>query len=87
MFTRARFRHADGGTLTVITTHLDHEVEGAPVRSAELLVGEVASLDPTEPVAVMGDFNAEIGSEPYRVLTGSGLRDSLVVADDAGPLA
>ena len=86
MFTRAKFRHADGGTLAVITTHLDHEVEEARVRSAELLVGEVASLDRAEPVVLMGDFNTEIGSEPYRVLTASGLRDSLLVADDAGPL-
>lgn len=86
MFTRARFRHPDGDILTVISTHLDHEVEQARVRSAELLADEIASLVHAEPVVLMGDFNAEIGSEPYRVLTESGLRDSLLVADDAGPL-
>lgn len=87
MFTVARFRPiADGGALVVIATHLDHEVEVARLESARILAGEVAGLDGEVPVVLMGDFNVDVGSAPYRALVAAGLRDAVGVAAERGPV-
>ena len=86
MFSAARFRRrTDGRTFTVITTHVDHEVQAAQLKSAQLLRRRAESLPDDQPLIVMGDFNVGEDSEPYAVLTGGGLRDAYLTAADRGP--
>nr|WP_231920442.1 endonuclease/exonuclease/phosphatase family protein [Microlunatus soli] len=86
MFSVAGFRRLiDGRTFTVITTHVDHEVASAQVKSAELLAARAAAVDHDQPLVVMGDFNVGEDSEPYAILTAAGLRDAYLSAVDRGP--
>lgn len=87
MYSVARFRRiADGGALVVIATHLDHEVEVARLESARILAEEVRALCGEAPVVLMGDFNVDVGSAPYRTLVAAGLRDAVEVATERGPV-
>ena len=87
MYSVARFRRiADGGALVVIATHLDHEVEQARLESARILAAEVTALGSEVPLVLMGDFNVDVGSAPYRVLLEAGLRDAVEVASRRGPV-
>ncbi|QDP97043.1 endonuclease/exonuclease/phosphatase family protein [Microlunatus elymi] len=86
MFSTVRFRRlADGRTFTVITTHVDHEVATAQLKSAQLLRQRAEAVDHAEPLLVMGDFNVGEGSEPYAILTCGGLRDAYLTAAERGP--
>lgn len=86
MFSVAHFRRLiDDRAFTVITTHVDHEVASAQVKSAELLLSHAAQVEPDRPLLVMGDFNVGEDSEPYAILTGSGLRDAYLHAAERGP--
>ncbi len=77
-------RRADGRPFHTIVTHFDHESADAQLRSAQRLVHEIEGLDPDRPVVLMGDFNTGEDSEPYAVLTGSGLRDAYLSAGERG---
>lgn len=60
-----------GGSFTVIATHFDHLSGRSRLESAHLLHGVAASLE--GPVIVMGDFNAGVDSEEFRMLTSGGV--------------
>jgi endonuclease/exonuclease/phosphatase family metal-dependent hydrolase len=85
MATWVRFRDRETGRdLIVLNTHLDHAVDKAQRRGAELIAERLAAFDPKLPVIVTGDFNvAAEASVPYDTLTtGAGLVDTWTVATD-----
>jgi endonuclease/exonuclease/phosphatase family metal-dependent hydrolase len=59
-------------TFYVVNTHYDHQVAEARRLSSEALVRETAGFDSDVPVFVTGDFNCDIGSEPYLTLIENG---------------
>ena len=70
--TWARLVHRESGkALYVYNAHFDHESENARVQSSELLRRRIAARRHTDPVVVMGDFNAEPASAVLRTLIGS----------------
>ena len=79
MLTAARFHHRESGAaFTVVSTHLDHLGAQAPVDGA----AQVAAAAANGPTVVLGDFNDPAGdSEAYRILTRSGLVDTLAPRD------
>ena len=88
--TMAVVRHQSGQRLTICNTHFDHVGKRARRESARLLRERVDARPPDQPVAVLGDFNAEPGSVPYEILTGPDfereLRDARTVASErTGP--
>lgn len=84
MFSVARFvRRVDRRPFTVITTHVDHEVAEAQLKSAKLLRSRAEEIG--GPLIMMGDFNVGEDSEPYAVLTGGTLRDAYLTAAERGP--
>lgn len=65
--------HAAGDRLLlVVNTHFDHRGERARAAAAAQLRAFVAQHAQGAAAVVLGDFNAAPGSEPHRVLTGSG---------------
>ncbi|MXR50263.1 endonuclease [Halovenus sp. WSH3] len=83
-------RPANGAVLTVVNTHFDHVGERARLESARLARERIDALPADRPAVLLGDFNAEPGSEPYESLIGDGfdraLRDARIAARErAGP--
>jgi endonuclease/exonuclease/phosphatase family metal-dependent hydrolase len=74
MVTWVRFRdRRTGCEFYVANTHLDHKVAFSRERSAALIVERMASLDPTLPLVLMGDFNSSAGDgRVHALLTGPG---------------
>ena len=64
----AHFRVGDGGPrVAFFGTHLEHASEPLRVKQAEVLLRATAAAD--APIVILaGDFNAEPGSEPMRML-------------------
>lgn len=58
-----------GFSYLVFCTHFDHMGELARRNSAQLLIHSVDSLSVDLPAIVMGDFNANLESEPYKLIT------------------
>lgn len=50
-------------------THFDHKGSLARLKSAELLLQQIAGIAQNEPVIVTGDFNSTPTSEVYHILT------------------
>lgn len=69
-----------GDRLRVLNTHFDHVGQIARRESARMIAGWTTSSPASDlPTLVLGDFNAEPGSEPYALLAnteGSGLTDT-----------
>lgn len=61
-----------GATMLAANTHFDHRGEQARRNSAKLLVSRLQDLAGDLPVILLGDFNCQSGSEPYRVLAADG---------------
>ena len=63
-------------------THLDHALQSAREKAAELIKTRLAKIPSNEPVILMGDFNAEATRNPvYDTLTqGIGFTDSWFTA-------
>ena len=74
--TWARFHHASGAALYVYNTHFDHASAEARAESARLLRQRIRTRDHADPVVVLGDLNADEGSEPLVVLGRTPLVDS-----------
>lgn len=59
-----------GGQFVFVNTHLDHEVQAAREKSAQLIRERVAAFKPNLPVLLVGDFNAAAGTnKAYLLLT------------------
>lgn len=72
---------ATGVRWRVLNTHLDPLSKRSRARSARMLVRLTAARE--WPTIVLGDFNAEVGSVPYRLLTAAGmLNDSWRVTSE-----
>ena len=86
---RLRFKEAPLYGVQVVNVHFDHRGREARRESARMVRDYVDSLD-GRPVVVLGDFNCDPTSEPYRILTQDlaehfGLRAAFAdVADTAG---
>ncbi len=65
----------DGLRFAVFNTHLDRWGTLARLEAARLIVARVA-LASGLPLVVLGDFNADEGSEPLATLRAAGLRDT-----------
>lgn len=73
MVTWVRLRGPRKCELYVVNTHLDHEVQVAREKSADLLLERIRQFDPKVPVLLLGDFNAAAGVNPvYDRLTAPG---------------
>jgi len=67
--TWARFQDLLAGrTFYVFNTHWDHESQPSRERSAGLLMERIGARDVTDPVLVMGDFNAGEDNPAFRRL-------------------
>lgn len=63
MVTWVRFRdRATNREFYLVNTHLDHEVQPAREKSAELILQRIAAFDAALPVILVGDFNADAGA-------------------------
>lgn len=72
----ARLRDRQGGRrFTVLCAHFDHEGAVARRESARLMLRKAAEIGGSEPVIVLGDFNATPDSEPVAILRAA-LRDA-----------
>lgn len=60
---------ARGQAVYVYNVHLDHRSAASRVRSARALAEHIARRPHSEPVLVLGDFNAGESSEPLQYLT------------------
>jgi len=57
----------------LFNTHFDHEVQIARERSAELIRQRVTALGTSQPILLIGDFNAAAGANrAYEILTSGG---------------
>lgn len=74
MATWVRFSdQTTGAEFILLDTHLDHAVEEARIKGAELVRRVIDGFDPALPVIVTGDFNVPAErSVPYETLTGDG---------------
>lgn len=74
MVTWVRFKdRKDGIEFYFWNTHLDHAVQPAREKGAALIRERVAALKTKLPVLLVGDFNAEAGTNPaYHTLVGEG---------------
>jgi endonuclease/exonuclease/phosphatase family metal-dependent hydrolase len=78
MLVTARFRDREtSAVFRFVNLHLDHESADARLESVRM----IPRLIGDEPAVVSGDFNAQIGSEPYVELTRI-LRDAWLAADE-----
>jgi endonuclease/exonuclease/phosphatase family metal-dependent hydrolase len=83
MVTWVRFKdRRDGSEFHFWNTHLDHEVQPAREKAADLIRSRIAKLDTKLPLLLVGDFNAVAGAnKTYDILTGDGfLRDTWTLA-------
>ena len=55
-----------------IDTHLDHQVQAAREKAAELILKRVLALKTPLPVLLVGDFNALNTNKAYSILVGDG---------------
>lgn len=74
MVTSVRFKdRRDGSEFHFWNTHLDHQVQPAREKAAELIRNRVANIQTPLPVILVGDFNAVAGAnKTYDILTADG---------------
>ncbi len=74
MVTWVRFRDRDSGAEFYFwNTHLDHALQGAREKAAQLIRQRVGALKTRLPVLLVGDFNAVAGANPvYDLLVRDG---------------
>ncbi len=85
MVTWVRFKdRRDGSEFHFWNTHLDHEVQPAREKAADLIRSRIAKLDTKLPLLLVGDFNAVAGAnKTYDILTADGFfRDTWKLAGE-----
>lgn len=55
-----------------MNTHFDHESVTARVKSAKLVIRQIEDFERELPIILTGDFNTDMGSEPYMILLQEG---------------
>lgn len=66
---------ATGSVFFVFNTHFDHRSADAREQSAELLVEKIQEIAGDAPTVLMGDFNCDRWSTPYRTIVRGGTED------------
>ncbi|MEY3230131.1 MAG: hypothetical protein RL689_218 [Planctomycetota bacterium] len=75
-----------GRGLCVYNMHLDHRGERSRMEAARLIVARIAARPhPSEPVILLGDFNAGPGSVAVKTLLDAGLVDAWRAANPDAP--
>jgi endonuclease/exonuclease/phosphatase family metal-dependent hydrolase len=84
---RAHLSLPGGEPVVSTTTHLDHEVDGASTREAQVirLIDWLAPIDPATPQIVMGDFNADPREPTYRRMIDAGFVSAYATANGGEP--
>jgi endonuclease/exonuclease/phosphatase family metal-dependent hydrolase len=88
MATWVRFRdRVSGREFYLVNTHFDHQSQPARERSADLLLQRVADFDPSLPVILTADFNADARDNPVHArLTAPGaFADTWTATEGAEP--
>lgn len=74
MVTWAKFKDKHNGNVFYhMNTHLDYISETARKKGASLICEKVKELEPNLPVFLTGDFNTNIETTPFNILTKEGL--------------
>lgn len=74
MVTWAKFADKHSGKIFYhLNTHLDYISEVARIKAAGLICEKVKELEPNIPVFLTGDFNTDIKTIPFHMLTKEGL--------------
>lgn len=74
MVTWAKFLDKRNGQVFYhMNTHLDYICEKARILGAQQISEKLNELDPKLPVFLTGDFNTDVHTEPYNILTQPGL--------------
>ncbi len=80
--TWAVIKHRESNTMMfVFNTHFDHIGKIARVNSATLLHKKIQEIAKNAPVILMGDFNAEPGSEVYATLMSNNFNDAFNISE------
>lgn len=58
-----------GRSIWVFNTHFDHKGKEARKESAKLLLEKATEMAQKDPVILIGDFNFDPDSEPYKIIT------------------
>lgn len=74
-----------GERLTFAVTHLHHEVPDAEIREEQARALSAWLADETDPLVVVGDFNADPSEPAYRVMGEAGFRSAHVEANGSEP--
>ncbi|MFM7102711.1 MAG: endonuclease/exonuclease/phosphatase family protein [Verrucomicrobiota bacterium] len=84
MVTWVRFKdRRTGREFHFWNTHLDHALQPAREKGAELILKRLGRVPAALPVLLVGDFNAEARNNPaYDLLTGGGLTDTWYAAGE-----
>lgn len=74
MVTSVRFKdRTSGSEFHFWNTHLDHQVQPAREKAADLIRTRVGKIEDKHPILLVGDFNAVSGAnKAYDILTGDG---------------
>lgn len=82
MITWGLLRALDGHEIFTMSTHFPYgrNAGAARLQAARLVLEKLATLPPTLPVLLSGDFNAQAGEEVYQTLT-SKLQDAWTTAE------
>lgn len=71
-----RFRSKDTGhEFLCLNTHLDNASEEARVEGSRLIVNRLEEMAGNLPIVVVGDFNANFGTETYQTFASRGYKD------------
>ena len=70
--TWACFESKNGNQFYVFNTHLDNESELARKNSAQLILDKIENIAQNHPVTLLGDFNANLSSATYGLVTNKG---------------
>lgn len=70
--------------LYVLNTHFDHRGETARIESAQMISRLCQELSQKAPVILLGDFNASVETDVYKILSASStLREAQTIAEQA----
>ena len=78
-------RNDSDKTFYVFNTHFDHKGEMAREKSASLILKTIQKVAGDHPVALAGDFNVPERKKPYKILTGTFMKDARKITS-IGPI-
>ncbi len=79
VFSYALLERKDGSRLMVVNTHLEHTSSAARVKQAQVLAAFLETVE--YPILLTGDFNAEVDTPEYTVITQTGVVNTADAAE------